>query len=64
MDFLGKGTHYVSDMNEPHQASNLTAINSNHTEFEKFVDETRTSYKIKGNKIGRASCRERVCQYV
>lgn len=34
MDFLGKGTHYVSDMNEPHQASNLTAINSNHTEFE------------------------------
>lgn len=51
MDFLGKGTHYVSDMNEPHHASNLTAINSNHTEFEKFVDETRTSYKIKGNTL-------------
>ena len=26
MDFLGKGTHYVSDMNEPHQASNLTEL--------------------------------------
>ena len=30
MEYIGKGTHYVSDLNEPHHASNLTAVNSNH----------------------------------
>ena len=38
MSNLGKGTHYVSDLNEPHHASNLTAVNSNHSAFEKYVD--------------------------
>lgn len=47
--YLGRGTHYVSDANEPHHASNLTALNSNHTEFEAYVDDHRTSYKIAGN---------------
>lgn len=49
MDYLGKGTHYVSDLNEPHHASNLTAVNSNHSAFEKYVDKNRTSYTISGN---------------
>lgn len=49
MSNLGKGTHYVSDLNEPHHASNLTAINSNHSEFEKYVDKNRKSYSIDGN---------------
>lgn len=49
LDAIGKGTHYVSDLNEPHHASNLTAINSNHSAFEAYVDENRASYKIDGN---------------
>lgn len=49
MDYLGKGTHYVSDLNEPHHASNLTSLNSNHSAFEKYVDEKRNSYKVAGN---------------
>ena len=49
---LGKGTHYVSDLNEPHHASNLTAINSNHSAFEKYVDKNRKSYTIAGNSFG------------
>ncbi len=49
MEYLGKGTHYVSDLNEPHHASNLTAVNSNHTAFEKYVDQHRTEYTIAGN---------------
>ena len=49
MSNLGKGTHYVSDLNEPHHASNLTAINSNHSAFEKYVDKNRKSYIIAGN---------------
>lgn len=50
---IGKGTHYVSDMNEPHHASNLTALNSNHSAFEKYVDENRTSFYIKGNTLDK-----------
>lgn len=48
---LGKGTHYVSDLNEPHHASNLTALNSNHSAFEKYVDENRYSFYISGNTL-------------
>lgn len=47
--YIGRGAHYVADANEPHHAANLTAINSNHTAFEKYVDENRTSYVISGN---------------
>lgn len=48
---IGKGTHYVSDLNEPHHASNLTALNSNHTEFEKYIDEHLSDFYIEGNTI-------------
>lgn len=46
---LGKGTHYVSDLNEPHHASNITALNSNHSAFEKYVDKNRKTYTIEEN---------------
>lgn len=49
MSNLGKGTHYVSDLNEPHHVVNLTAINSNHSAFEKYVDDNRKYYPIEGN---------------
>ena len=52
MEYIGKGTHYVSDLNEPHHASNLTAVNSNHSDFEKYVDKHRTEYTIAGNSFG------------
>ena len=39
----------MSDLNEPHHAANLTAINSNHSEFEKYVDDNRKTYTIEGN---------------
>lgn len=38
-------------MDEPHHASNLTALNNNHTEFEKYVDVNRNNYKIEGNSL-------------
>lgn len=49
--YIGRGTHYVSDVNEPHHASNLTALNSNHSEFEEYVDTNRTSFYISGNTL-------------
>lgn len=48
---LGRGTHYISDLNEPHHAANKTAVDSNHSAFEKYVDENRTSYKIMNNSL-------------
>lgn len=51
MVYLGRGSHYVSDLNEPHHASNLTAINSNHTAFETYVDKHRNEYKILDNTL-------------
>jgi phospholipase C len=49
--YIGRGTHYVSDANEPHHASNLTALNSNHSEFEEYVDTNRKSFYISGNTL-------------
>lgn len=48
---LGKGLHYIADLNEPHHASNLTAINSNHSEFEKYVDNNLSSFYVTNNSI-------------
>lgn len=49
--YIGTGSHYVSDLSEPHHTSNLTALNSNHTAFEKYVDENRASFKIENNSL-------------
>lgn len=37
---------------EENHASNLTAVNSNHSAFEKYVDKNRKSYTIAGNSFG------------
>lgn len=46
MEKLGRGTHYVSDINEPHHAANLTDITANHSDFESYVDDNRTSFYV------------------
>jgi len=51
MEKLGRGTHYVSDINEPHHAANLTDITANHSDFEGYVDDNRTSFYIYLNKL-------------
>lgn len=49
--YIGRGTHYVSDVNVPHHAANLTALNSNHSDFEKYVDMNRTAFYISDNTL-------------
>lgn len=44
MQELGRALHYLADLNEPHHAANLTALNSNHTQYETWVDINRTKY--------------------
>lgn len=46
MSYIGRGAHYFSDINEPHHANNLTAVNSNHSAYEKDVDEKRLDYFV------------------
>ena len=41
---LGRALHYMQDANEPHHSSNNTALNSNHSLFEAYVDENRASF--------------------
>ncbi len=46
MQELGRALHYLADINTPHHAALLTALNSNHTAFEEFVDSTRLDYCV------------------
>ncbi len=41
---LGRALHFIQDASEPHHASNKTALDSNHTAFESYVDQNRTSF--------------------
>ncbi|MDM8312918.1 hypothetical protein SAMN04487885_12242 [Clostridium cadaveris] len=45
-DHLGRAIHYLEDINEPHHASNLTAVNSNHVKYEKWADKNRAKFKL------------------
>lgn len=49
MQYLGRGSHFVSDACEPHHATNLTAVNSIHSKYESYLDDNRNSYKVVGN---------------
>lgn len=41
---LGRAIHYISDLNEAHHASNNTVLNSNHSDYEEWVDINRVTY--------------------
>lgn len=51
MSYLGRGVHYVSDLNQPHHASNEVAVLSKHTQFETYTDEHRKEYVIADNSL-------------
>lgn len=44
--YLGRALHYLSDIGQPHHASNQIAGLTNHSAFEKWVDERRTDFLI------------------
>lgn len=50
-DHLGRAIHYLEDINEPHHASNLTAINSNHVKYEKWADKNRIKFKLSNSTL-------------
>lgn len=48
MNRLGMALHYLSDINEPHHSSGLSALNpdNRHTAYEDWVEENHLSYKV------------------
>jgi phospholipase C len=43
---LGKALHYLADIGEPHHSANLTALNSNHSTYENWVDANDQNYIV------------------
>ncbi|NJD01693.1 MAG: phospholipase [Ruminiclostridium sp.] len=43
---LGRAIHFISDANEPHHASNMIAVITNHAPFEQWADTNRVTYGI------------------
>ena len=43
---MGKALHYLADAGTPHHSANLTALNSNHTQYESYVDTIDSNYMI------------------
>ena len=54
MSYIGRGAHYVEDACETHHANNRTAVDSNHSSYEKYVDENRLRYKLPGDSMNPA----------
>lgn len=46
---LGRALHYLEDINQPFHVANLTSLNSNHYNFEKWVDKNRSLFKATTN---------------
>ncbi len=43
-EYLGRCLHYIQDINEPHHAANITAINPSHGQFESYAFDNIDSY--------------------
>ena len=51
IDEIGRGAHFVSDACEAHHATNKTAVNSNHSSYEKYIDTVRTDAVFPNNTL-------------
>lgn len=48
---LGKALHYLEDAATPHHSANLTALNSNHTQYEEWVDSVDNLYQVSNGSL-------------
>lgn len=48
MEKLGRALHYLQDVNVPHHAMNKTAVFSNHSQFEAYVENNVSSFELTG----------------
>jgi phospholipase C len=51
MQELGKALHYLEDAATPHHSANKTALNSNHTQYEDWVDTVDSLYTVSNGSL-------------
>ncbi|MBR2589849.1 MAG: hypothetical protein IKE65_02890 [Clostridia bacterium] len=49
LETLSRGSHFVQDASEAHHATNKTAVGSNHSAYEKYIDTVRTRITVPDN---------------
>lgn len=49
MQKIGRGSHFCADACEAHHANNKTAVGSNHSAYEKYIDSIRNNCAIPNN---------------
>ena len=48
---LSRGSHFAADACEAHHATNKTAVNSNHSAYEKYIDSVRKEFVFPDNSL-------------
>lgn len=48
---IGRGSHFCADACEAHHATNKTAVGSNHSSYEKYIDGIRSKCAIPNNSL-------------
>ena len=54
MEKIGRGSHFVADACEAHHATNKTAVGSNHSAYEKYIDTVRSKCAIPNNSFDQS----------
>lgn len=55
---LSRGSHFVADACEAHHATNKTAVGSNHSAYEKYIDTVRTQIQVPNNSFDESIYKE------
>ena len=55
---LGRGAHFVQDASEAHHATNKTAVGSNHSAYEKYIDTVRSQIQVPGDTLDESIYKE------
>lgn len=54
MQKIGRGSHFCQDACEAHHATNKTAVNSNHSAYESYIDTVRNKCGIPNNSFDKS----------
>ena len=58
LQYLSRGSHFVADACEAHHATNKTAVGSNHSAYEKYIDTVRTDFYFPNNSLDESVYQE------
>ena len=58
LENLSRGSHFVADACEAHHATNKTAVGSNHSAYEKYIDSVRSRITVPDNHFDESIYKE------